>query len=128
LYPSGWNSRPVDDTTFEEVWFISGTPKEYIEVMVVENADRKKLVDWYLGQAFGTNITEVEKITTAKGFEGLISPNKLSYYLIDPADLTKVYIFNYNQGDEAEISYLAILKMMVNNFVTTEIVEESGTE
>ncbi|HDQ23022.1 MAG TPA: hypothetical protein ENN28_03570 [Candidatus Uhrbacteria bacterium] len=133
LYPAAWLARPLDQS-LKEVIFQSNT-NEYIQIFVEENPEELDLVDWYLTQSPLTSINLLTKEKTRKGYDALLSPDKLTYYIKDDLAPEKVFLITYNIGNLTRVNFLTTFKMMVNSFVLTrdlapasEILEEETEE
>ncbi len=125
LYPASWLARSTDQS-LNEVIFQSNT-NEYIQILVEDNPGQLGLVDWYLSQSPLTNINLLTQETTGKGYEALLSPDKLTYYLKAAASPDKIYLITYNIGDKTIVNFLTTFKMMVNSFSLTSG-QPAGTE
>lgn len=131
LYIATWVARPTDQS-LQEIIFQSATG-ERVVVLVEDNTDNLNLAEWYLRQSPLSNISDLGKETTLQGYQALISPDKLTYYLVDSQDLSKVYIINYQIDNKTSINFLTTFAMMVNSFEIKEITEteqptDTGTE
>ncbi|MBD3359474.1 MAG: hypothetical protein GF365_02090 [Candidatus Buchananbacteria bacterium] len=128
LYLATWVARPTDQS-LQEIVFQSATG-ERVVVLVEANPDNLSLPEWYLQQSSLSNISDLESETTRKGYQVLISPDKLTYYLVDQQDLSTVYIINYQIDNKTSINFLTTFKMMVNSFELAEATEteETATE
>jgi len=115
LYPAAWLARPLDQS-LKEVIFQSNT-NEYIQIFVEENPEQLDLVDWYLTQSPLTSIALLAREKTRQGYDALLSPDRLTYYLRDESRPDKVYLITYNIGDRTIVNFLTTFKMMVNSFV-----------
>ncbi len=114
LYPASWLARPTDQS-LNEVIFQSNT-NEYIQVLVEDNPEQLSLVDWYLSQSPLTNINLLTQETTRKGYDALLSPDKLTYYIKSNSRPDEIYLITYNVGDKTIVNFLTTFKMMVNSF------------
>ncbi len=126
LYLATWVARPTDQS-LQEIIFQSATG-ERVVVMVEDNPDNLGLAEWYLQQSQLSNISDLETETTRKGYQALISPDKLTYYLVDQQDLSTVYIINYQIDNKTSINFLTTFEMMVNSFELVEAAETEETE
>lgn len=114
LYPTSWLARP-EDQSLRSVIFITST-SEFVRVSVEDNLDKLDLVNWYLKISPDADLNLVEKITTKSSLAGLLSPDKLTYYILDPNTQDKVYVINYNISTLNQINFLSTFQMMVNSF------------
>jgi hypothetical protein len=114
LYPTSWLARP-EDQSLEVVLFMTST-EEFMKISVEDNGEKLDLVNWFLRLSPGADLNLLEKITTSKGYEALVSPDKLTYYILDPNTQDKVYVLTYNIGTLSEINFLSTFRMMINSF------------
>ena len=114
LHPSAWLARPTDQS-LREVIFQSATG-EYVEVLVEDNLSKLDLVQWYLTQSPAADLNQLVRETTKQGYDALLSPDKLTYYLADKNNLDKVYIITYNIGNKTAVNFLTTFAMMKNSF------------
>ena len=117
FYPSSWLARPTDSSS-AEVIFQSAT-SEFIEVSALENPDKLDLVQWFLTQSPNTDLNQIKRLTTKQGYDGLISPDQLTYYLMDKNYSEKVYAITYNINELTKVNFLTTFKMMVSSFELT---------
>jgi len=120
LYPTSWLARP-EDQSLQAVLFITGT-EEFMRIAVEDNPNKLDLVSWYMQLSPQADLNLLEKIKTVKGYDALVSPDKLTYYILDPNVQNKVYVINYNIDALAQINFLSTFQMMVNSFAVVPIV------
>jgi flagellar basal body-associated protein FliL len=118
LYPTSWLARP-EDQSLQVVLFMTST-EEFMKISVEDNAEKLDLVNWYLRLSPGADLNLLEKKTTAKGYDALVSPDKLTYYILDPNTQDKVYVLTYNIGSLSQINFLSTFQMMVNSFTVSK--------
>lgn len=111
FYPIGWVAQALDSNA-EEVIFSSDTG-EFVEVLVMDNALKLKVTDWYLAQSPGVSADDLKPIKTKEGIEGILSPDGLTVYL--PFE-DKIFVINYDIGIKSEVNFLTTFKMMINSF------------
>ncbi len=121
LHLANWLARPTDQS-LTEIIFQSATG-EYIQVLMGYNPNGLDLVEWYIDQSPSTDVRQLERETTKKGYDALISPDKLTYYLADKDDLSTIYIITYNIGNKTKVNFLTTFKMMINSFLVLEQAE-----
>jgi hypothetical protein len=128
LYLATWVARPTDQS-LQEIIFQSATG-ERVVVLVEENPDNLSLAEWYLNQSPLSSISDLTSKTTRKGYQVLLSPDKLTYYLVDQKDLARIYVINYQIDNKTSINFLTTFEMMVNSFELAEVAEteETATE
>jgi hypothetical protein len=114
LYPTSWLARPEDES-LKVVLFMTAS-EEFIRVSVEDNPNKLDLVNWYLQLSPGSDLNLLEKKTTLKGYDALVSPDKLTYYILDPQARDKVYVINYNIGTLIQVNYLSTFATMINSF------------
>jgi hypothetical protein len=119
LYPASWLARP-EDQSLKVVLFMTST-EEFMKISVEDNLEKLDLVNWYLRLSPGADLNLLEKITTKKGYEALASPDKLTYYILDPNTQDKVYAINYNIGTLNEINFSTTLQMMIGSFTVNKL-------
>jgi len=129
LHPSAWLDRPTDQS-LKEVIFQSATG-EYMQIMVEENTDSLDIVQWYIEQSPLSQFGQLERKTLKSGYEALISPDKLTYYIVDKDDMQKVYVITYMIGTKTRVNFLTTFSMMINSFKltgTSQPSEETNNE
>jgi hypothetical protein len=114
LHPSAWLDRPTDQS-LKEVIFQSATG-EYIQIIVEDNIGSVDIVEWYIEQSPLSQLGQLERETLASGYEVLISPDKLTYYLVDKQNPELVYVITYTIGTKTRINFLTTFQMMINSF------------
>jgi hypothetical protein len=114
LYPKDWLARPTDQS-MREVIFQSSTG-EYCEVIVEDNLNQSSLVEWYAAKSPQTDLAQLERHTNKNGFDQLSSPDKLTHYLMNSQDKSKVYVITYNIGTKTSVNFLTTYAMMLNSF------------
>jgi len=120
LYPAAWLAKPTDQS-LSEVIFQSATG-EYMEILVEDNLQNLDLVNWYVGQSPNVDLNQLKRETTAKGYDLLISADKLNYYLMDQNNPGKIYVISYNIGNKSRVNFLTTFAMIKNSF---NLIEQS---
>lgn len=118
LHPSDWLVKPTDQS-LKDVIFQSATG-ESIEMSVADNPGQLPVAQWYLNSAGESNINLVAKKTLKNGLEALISPDRLTYYIVSPLRTTQVYVIKYNIAGKLRINFYTTYMMMVNSFKFVE--------
>ena len=120
-YPAKWQAIPLEEgTDLERQITFSPLPvnieNENIKVNIEDNAAKLALYDWLLAKIPNVDLTAYVKLTTKSGFEALLSPDNLKYYLTKENQLDKIYVISYTPNKENITNYLSTLQMMVNSF------------
>ncbi|MBI4458116.1 hypothetical protein HY633_04090 [Candidatus Uhrbacteria bacterium] len=110
LAPASWSTRTTDGT--EKETFFTASTGEFVEILVEENIDNKKLLDWYLAADPNVKSAEVAMFKTRQGYEEILSPDGLTAYV---AAGSRIYVITYNLGTSAEIQFKSTFAMMINS-------------
>jgi len=124
LHISTWLAKPSDQS-LKEIIFQSATG-EFVEVLIEDNPENLGLIEWYLTQQVGANISQLDKKTDKQGYEILVSPDKLTYFLLNNDDKERIYIISYMIGNKTSINFLTSFEMMINSFKLIKSSVESG--
>jgi len=126
LYPTSWLARP-EDQSLAVVLFMTST-EEFMKISAEDNLEKLDLVNWYLRMSPGADLNLLEKITTSKGYDALVSPDKLTYYILHLNTRDKVYVLTYNIGTLSEINFLSTFRMMLNSFTVSKKTEANSPD
>jgi len=113
IYPKSWQVKESGQNSAETIF--QATTGEFINILIVSNPKKLSLTDWYK-QNFDDNVNSLTQLKIGN-LSGLRSTDKLSYYLVDSADLINVYSITYNIGNLNQINFLTTFNVMVKNFV-----------
>jgi hypothetical protein len=111
FYPAKWT---VNSTGTDTIFQSSG--EENIKVSVDSNPAKVSLYEFVLTQNPTADLTTYTKTKTKGGFDELISPDKLTYFVTIENKLDKVFVITYTLGADKVANYLSTLQMMVNSF------------
>ena len=111
IYPASWQVKVLGDN---EIIFQSSTG-EFIEVINILNSGNLDLIEWYQEQFPHTDPDSITQVRI-NNLDGLRSADGLNYYLVDPADLTNVYVVTYNIGNLTKVNFTTTFNTMVKNF------------
>jgi hypothetical protein len=114
FYPTSWLARP-EDQSLKVVLFMTST-EEFMKISIEDNPDKTDIVSWYLKMSPGSDLNLTAKVMTKNSLEALVSPDKLTYYILDPNTLDKVYVISYNIGTLKQVNFLSTFQMMINSF------------
>ena len=113
-YPAKWTAKANDDTEKEVIFQSLG--EESIKVSAEENTSKVSLYEWLLSKMPTADLTQYPKTINKGGWDQLVSPDKLTYYLTKEGQLDKVYVIYYALDNNKVADYLSTLQMMVNSF------------
>jgi len=85
-------------------------------VSIEDNPGQMDLVAWYLTRSPLTNVDDLTRETTRKGYDALLSPDGLNYYIKAEKTPDKVYVISYDIGDRISVNFLTTFKMMAHSF------------
>lgn len=85
---------------------------EQFEIRLENNPQRMPLLDWYLASRPGTVSSAVRSITTKRGLEGILGPERLDAYF---AWDDRVWVIKYNLNGQSFIGYRTIFEMILNS-------------
>jgi len=111
FHPTQWTSRVVDLQTGDVI--INTGTGEFIEVIVEENEDNLPITSWYVSQAPGVRVSDLETFVAKSGLDGIKSPDRLTTYFTRGG---LVYIISYGLGQAQEVYYSRTFEMMLNSF------------
>ena len=124
FYLAKWIIQPSNNVTNAVVTFQS-SGEESIKVTASDNTNRASLYEFLLSQKPTADLTQYAKTINKAGWDQLVSPDKLTYYLTKENQLDKVYVIAYTLGNNKVADYLSTLQMMVNSFTLT-LAETTG--
>ncbi|MFA7365035.1 MAG: thrombospondin type 3 repeat-containing protein [Patescibacteria group bacterium] len=107
FYPIAWEIKALSDSTSVN-FFIN--QDSFVQVLVEENELKKDIVDWYFSRFF--EIVDDSLVLEVDGLEGVLSPNKDSFYLTDGDKVYSIFYSLSPRGPE----YPNIFRMMINSF------------
>lgn len=124
LYPAKWQAIPVEEGPDgdRQITFFTSVAElenENIKVRVADNPNKSSLYEFVLSALPTADLTMYEAKITKGGFNELVSPDKLTYYVTKEGQLDRVYVFSYTVGADKIAKYLSTLQMMVNSFSLT---------
>lgn len=116
--PSGWSLyAPKEWTvTFDANngpgAIIDTNHGERFRVRLENNLQRTPLLDWYLAHHPGVLSSSVRSITTKRGLEGILGPDRLdAYFSWDD----RVWVIEYDLGGQTFINYRTLFEMILNS-------------
>lgn len=128
LFPSEWIAEEVSESTDNEVFFTPSaldTAGQFVEVIVENNPTGFTAVDWYLDQQPSVAESELEKITSFAGAEGVLSTDGYTAYF---ANNNYVYAISYQYGNSKELHFNSTFTMMAKSFVLTKAEKKPSTD
>jgi len=109
VYLAAWQVKKIGgDVIFQ------ASSGEFVEVITVENSSGLSLANWYEQQfpGGGALVTAV----TLNNLDGLRTPDRRNYYLINPNQLNSIYLLTYNVGNLNQTNFITTFNVMVSNF------------
>ena len=116
--PSGWSLfvpkqwKIVFDPQEGPGAVIDTNHGEKFQIALENNPQRVALLDWYLAGHPGTISSAVRSITTKKGLEGILSPDRLDAYF---AWDDRIWVIHYDLGGQSFINYRTLFEMILNS-------------
>ncbi len=107
--PAAWIAGESDKQTL-----FTASSGEFVEVLVQPKERSQSLMDWYLAQAPGVTVSQVEPFTTKQGYDAVLSPDRMTAY-VNGGD--KVFVVSYNLGSQTELRFRATFRMMIQSLV-----------
>jgi hypothetical protein len=107
--PPAWKSVVSFDGTSSTIVTGHG---EIFHVSVLENADKKPILDWYMAAHPDVQATQVLQFRSKRGYQGILGPDLLTTYI--PWD-NRVFVFTYDLNGQAFINYRTLYSMMLNS-------------
>jgi hypothetical protein len=111
LVPKAWAQRGKDSAQF----FVTAPTGEFFEVLETDKPATQSIVEWYLAQSPGTNVSEVERFRTQQGYDALRAPDRLTTYI--DAGNGRVYTLTYNIDDQHDINFRTTYEVLINSFL-----------
>jgi hypothetical protein len=112
IYPNTWRVKE-NDVLGNEVLFISGNG-QFFEILVLDNPNELELDEWFNSQfADQVPVVTAQKINA---FEVLKEADNLNYYLMDPADISRIFLLTYNIGNAPAADFMTLFVTTVKNF------------
>lgn len=128
LFPSEWIAEEVSESRDNEVFFTPSaldTAGQFVEVIVENNPTGFTAVDWYLDQQPSVTESELEKITSFAGAEGVLSTDGYTAYF---ANNNYVYAISYQYGNSKELHFNSTFTMIAKSFVLTKAEKKPSTD
>ncbi|MAF14260.1 MAG: hypothetical protein CMI53_05240 [Parcubacteria group bacterium] len=113
IFPKNW-SLQEQGATKDQVLFIS-TTGEFIEVLVIPNANNLSLTNWYQQQFPDISVSQTTAVTI-NNFLGLRHPDQRSYYLVANQDDDNIFLLTYNVGEFTKTNFTTTFQTMVKQF------------
>ena len=116
--PSGWSLYVPKNWTvkFDEQnktgAVIDTGHGERMQIRLENNPNRTPLLDWYLSQHPGTISSAIRSITTKRGLEGVLGPDRLDAYF---AWEDKIWTIKYDLNGQTFINYRTLFEMILNS-------------
>ncbi len=107
--PPAWKTAVSFDGTSSSIVTGHG---EIFTVSVLENADKKPILEWYMAAHPDVQATQVLQFRSKRGYQGILGPDLLTTYL--PWD-NRVFVFTYDLNGQAFINYRTLYSMMLNS-------------
>lgn len=85
---------------------------ERFEIRLESNPQRMPLLDWYLANHPGTVSSAVRSVTTKRGLEGILGPERLDAYF---AWDDRIWVIKYNLNGQSFIGYRTIFELILNS-------------
>lgn len=128
LFPGEWIAEEVSESTDNEVFFTPSaldTAGQFVEVIVEDNPTGFTAIDWYLDQQPSVTESELEKITSFAGAEGVLSTDGYTAYFTNN---NYVYAISYQYGNSKELHFNSTFTMMTKSFVLTKAEKKPSTD
>jgi hypothetical protein len=113
FYPFKWNIKEESDKS--SVFFTAPTG-EFIQILVQDNSEDKSLLDWYLQQAPSVRSSEVQMFRTARGYDEILSPDRMTAFI---SFGKRVFVVSYNLGSVLTVEFKATVGMMISSLLVT---------
>ncbi|MFA6533930.1 MAG: thrombospondin type 3 repeat-containing protein [Patescibacteria group bacterium] len=111
FYPAAWKVRAMDETGAQLI-IQPPAGKEFLEVIVIEGVSGG-LGKWY--QTYVSQSASQPAVAQLNSWQIIYSDDHLTAYLSQP-DLKQVFIVNYNNAGQAELSWQTIFQLVINSF------------
>ncbi|MFA5994898.1 MAG: thrombospondin type 3 repeat-containing protein [Patescibacteria group bacterium] len=118
-YPSTWMAEALSEETPNEILFTSksqNTAGQFIEILVEKNPTGYNAADWYTHQT-GTAATNLSKIVTFDGVEGVLSTDGYTAYFTTS---NNAYVVSYRFGNSTEVFFPTTFTMMAKSLKFTK--------
>jgi len=116
-YPSRWRVRELAGIDTEVIF--QSNSGEFIEVLILPNTNNLSLSQWYSQQFPGTAVNQLTAVKI-NNLEGLLSVDKLNYYLVNPSHPGSIYLITYNTGNSSQANFFTTFNLMVKSFRLTQ--------
>ncbi|OGY46038.1 MAG: hypothetical protein A2731_02185 [Candidatus Buchananbacteria bacterium RIFCSPHIGHO2_01_FULL_39_8] len=110
IYPSVWQVRELG----EEIIF-QAQSGEFVEVLMILNPNNLALLNWYQEQFPAISLDSVTQVRI-NNLSGIRSADQATYYLVNPDNLSRIYLITYNTGSLEEANFITTFNVMVKNF------------
>lgn len=112
LYPKNW--RMEDEANSNNVIFFSGVGG-FIQVITQNNEQSLSLSEWYADLNASVAKAQSSTKVTLNGLEFLYSPDGLTAYIVDPKNLSNIYVVTYSPEQSNRLDFMATFTMLINS-------------
>lgn len=108
-FPPTWESAVSVDGASSTI--VTGHGEIFL-VSVLENDQKKPILDWYMASHPDVQATQILQFRSKRGYQGILGPDLLTTYI--PWD-NRVFVFTYTLNGQAFINYRTLYSMMLNS-------------
>ena len=111
LYPVVWGVSSLNN---DETVIITTDDNSLIQISSQDNENVQSILSWY-EEYFPDTLITYDKLKKGSGWEGIMSPDNINFYLVDDMR-DKIYVISYIAAVGERVSYPNIFNFIINSF------------
>ncbi len=111
IYPANWGTSSLNN---DETVIITAPDNSLIQISLQDNTDVQSILTWY-EETFPDVVVTYDKLKKGSGWEGIMSPDNLNFYLSDDKR-DKIYVISYIAAVGDRAAYPNIFNLIINSF------------
>jgi len=111
LYPAVWGVSSLNN---DETVIITTEDNSLIQISSQDNENVQSILSWY-EEYFPNILVTYDKLKKGSGWEGIMSPDNINFYLVDDMR-DKIYVISYISAVGERVTYPNIFNFIIKSF------------